>query len=182
MALGMTAMMALPMNGDASQALEAYFGVNCALTICTWSIRVFRRRAARARGLPVPCRPAHALEPHHLIVGLAMVLMAAQMSSIPSPSTTAMADMSATVAMPAMTPTPHTIGTALAALALLYVWAAVVVFGGGLAKLASAASAASEPVPAAAAPSAGLALLGAPRTVYACELTMTVVMGLMLLG
>jgi hypothetical protein len=85
-----------------------------------------------------------------------------------------------TAAMPSMTPTPHSIGTTLAALALLYIWVAVVVLGGGLAKSAQASPA---PAPsAAAAPSAGLALLGAPRTVYACELTMTVIMGLMLLG
>jgi hypothetical protein len=59
----------------------------------------------------------------------------------------------------------------LGTLSLLYVWAAVLVLGGGLVKAVTA-----RPVP-----SGAVAILAAPVTVYACELAMTVVMGLMLL-
>jgi hypothetical protein len=66
------------------------------------------------------------------------------------------------------------LGAALAALALVYVWTAVVVLGAGLARSARLQAPTAVPT--------GWGLLGAPVTVYACELTMTVVMGLMLLG
>jgi uncharacterized protein DUF5134 len=177
MALGMAAMVVVPATGDTSRVFEAYFGVNCALTAGTWSARAVRRKVARMRGTPPPCRPAHALEPHHVIIGLAMVLMAAQMSDAASPtaSTPPMPEMPA---MPGMTSSPTGLTTALAALALLYVWVAVVVLGSGLAKSTPTPSTA----PAGTTGTVGLALLSAPRTVYACELTMTVIMGLMLLG
>jgi len=60
----------------------------------------------------------------------------------------------------------------LGTLSLLYVWVAVLVLGGGLVKAVT-----TRPVP-----NDAVAILAAPVTVYACELAMTVVMGLMLLA
>jgi hypothetical protein len=171
MALGMAAMVIMPNTADATRAFESYFGLGAAVEGGVWVARAMRRRSARLRGAAVPCRPAHALEPHHAVVGLVMVLMAAHMSGA-APAAGAMLAMAS---MPGMTAGPGGVGAALATIALLYIWAAVIVLGAGLAKSALARSAELK-LP------AGLALLGAPVTVYACELTMTVVMGLMLLG
>jgi hypothetical protein len=179
MALGMAAMVAAPVTAGSTYTFEAYFGLGAAAEGGVWAARAVRRRAARLRGGVAPCRPAHALEPHHAVVGLVMVLMAARMSGA-GPGGGAMLSMSAPMAsMPGMTAGSGGVGAALATLALLYVWLAVVVLGGGLGKSALAQPA--SPQSSSGLP-AGLALLGAPVTVYACELTMTVVMGLMLLG
>lgn len=180
MAAGMIPMV-LPL-GLPPRVLVFFFAAMTALVAAAWMRRAGRRRLAAWRGDPVPCRPAHALESHHLIIGLAMVVMAWQMGGgspfgNPSGSGSGMAG-----AMNGMPGTPGiTVGTAataassgpeLATIALIYTWAAVAVLGCGLVKAASA-----RPVPAGA-----VALLAAPVTVYTCELAMTVVMGLMLLG
>ncbi len=186
MALGMVAMVIAPVTSAATYALEAYFGLSAAVEGGVWTARAMRHRTARLRGGVVPCRPAHSLELHHAAVGLAMVLMAAHMSGraavlmdSASMSSSSMGSASpgsqSMASMPGMAAGPGGIGTALAALALLYIWVAVVVLGGGMAKSALAQPALPK-LP------TGLALLGAPVIVYACELTMTVVMGLMLLG
>jgi hypothetical protein len=181
MALGMAAMVIAPVTSGVAYALEAYFGIGAAVEGGVWAARAMRRRTARLRGGVVSCRLAHSLELHHAVVGLAMVLMAAHMSggatllmSSASMDSVSMSSQSM-ASMPGMAAGPGGIGTALATLALLYIWVAVVVLGGGLAKSALAQPA-SPKLP------AGLALLSAPVTFYACELTMTVVMGLMLLG
>jgi hypothetical protein len=155
MAAGMVPMV-IPL-GVPPIVLIALFSTTTAFVAGTWLRRSARRRLASRRGGVVPCRPAHALEPHHVIIGLAMIVMAWQMSD----------GMSAMPGMGAPA-NPLTIST----LALIYTWTAVVILGGGLAKAASA-----QPLP-----SDRIALLGAPVTVYTCELAMTVVMGLMLLG
>jgi hypothetical protein len=184
MALGMAAMAAVPATGAvagaAPRVFEAYFAALAAFVGGAWLVRAARRAVSRLRGTAVPCRPAHALEPHHVAVGLAMVVMAAQMapgraaSISGAPVSGASTSSAAMASMPGMTgASSGGLGAALTALALVYVWTAVVVLGVGLAKSAAPRG---SPSP------GGLALLGAPVTVYACELTMTVVMGLMLLG
>lgn len=123
----------------------------------------------------MPCRPAHALEPHHVLVGLAMIAMAARMTS---PATdrgpgTGSSTGSSMAGMPGMADgSSGTLWLTLGTLSLLYVWAAALYLGAGLAKAVVA-----QP-----APNGAAAILAAPVTVYACEVTMTVVMGLMLLG
>lgn len=97
-----------------------------------------------------------------------MSVMAWQMTdaamSSPAISNTAMS------AMPGMAASSSwlSVGT----LALIYTWTAVAFLGAGLVKAASV-----RPVP-----TGAVALLAAPVTIYTCELSMTVVMGLMLLG
>lgn len=176
MALGMAAMAAVS-AADAPAAVspsafEVYFAALAAFAGGAWLVRPVRRAAARRRGSDAPCRPAHALEPHHAAVALAMVVMAAQMRPHGGAAGGAMASMPG-MAAASGSAAGNGLGAGLGVLALAYVWAAVVVLGLGLARSAI------PPTPSA---PGGLALLGAPATVYACELTMTVVMGLMLLG
>jgi hypothetical protein len=167
-AAGMAAML-LPLGLPAA-ALTAYFSATTAFVAGTWLTRVVRGRLSSRRGAAVPCRPAHALEPHHVIVGLTMIVMAARMNgAVPSPA--GMPGMPGMAGMAGMAASPGWLG--LGTLSLVYVWGAALFLGGGLAKAVSA-----RPAPA----SGTLAVLAAPVTVYACEITMTVVMGLMLLG
>lgn len=167
MAAGMAAMI-VPL-GLPPAALTALFSATTVGTAGTWLERVWRRRLASLRGAPVPCRPAHALEPHHLIVGLAMIAMAMRMDG-------ALSGGGSMVGMPGMAGAANVAASAswlsLGTLSLIYVWAAVLVLGSGLVKAVS-----TRPVP-----NDAVAILAAPVTVYACELAMTVVMGLMLLG
>lgn len=187
MALGMAAMAAVPMSGAAAgvapRAFEAYFAALAAFVAGTWLVRAVRRAVARRRGATVPCRPAHALEPHHVAVGLAMVVMAARMGS-GGATADGMAPMPGMAGMQTGSGAGGGLSADLAVLALGYVWVAVVVFGIGLARSVRLPEAASGPgdVEVRGLELRGLALLSAPVTVYACELTMTVVMGLMLLG
>lgn len=169
MAAGMAAMV-MPL-GVPSSLLIGFFAATTAVVAGAWLRRVVRRKVAARRGALVPCRPAHALEPHHVIIGLAMVLMAAGAGMT---ANTGMAGSgiagSGMTAMPGMAASSHWL--AVSTLALIYTWTAVVFLGGGLAKAAAA-----QPLP-----TSPVALLAAPVTVYTCELAMTVVMGLMLLG
>jgi Domain of unknown function (DUF5134) len=166
MAAGMVAMV-VPLDVPAF-VLAAFFAVTTAAGVGTWLLRVYRRRVALRRGTVPACRPAHAMEPHHLIVGLAMAAMAAMSAGVrqdaAKPGMVGMADMTGISMSSAW--------LGVNALALVYVWAAVLVLGARLAKTASA-----QP-----APTGTAAVLSAPVTIYACELAMTVVMGLMLLG
>lgn len=161
MAAGMVPMV-VPL-GVPPAVLVGFFGAITALVAGSWLRRVWRRRLAVRRGGAVPCRPAHALEPHHVIIGLAMIVMAWQMAGGTGTASDGMS------AMPGMTAAS---GPSLGTLALIYTWSAVVILGCGLAK-----AAASQPAPAGVA-----AILSAPTTVYTCELAMTIVMGVMLLG
>ena len=176
MTAGMVAML-VPL-GLPPIVLTAFFSAATAFSAGGWLRRVWRRRLATSRGGVVPCRPAHALEPHHLIVGLAMIVMAARtgagsgLGTAGAVGMTGMPGMPGTAGMPA-TATGFASASwfSLGTLSLLYVWVAVLVLGGGLVKAVT-----RRPVP-----NDAVAILAAPVTVYACELAMTVVMGLMLL-
>ena len=162
-ASGMVVMM-VPL-GFPPMALAAFFSATTTFSGGAWLRRVWQRRLAASRGGVAPCRPAHALEPHHLIIGLAMIGMAARGSAAGSAiGMTGMAGMAGMATSASW--------LSLSTLSLIYVWAAVLVLGGGLVKAAS-----TRPVP-----DGTVAILAAPVTVYTCELAMTVVMGLMLLG
>jgi hypothetical protein len=145
--------------------LVTFFSGTTAFVAGSWLLRVTRRQLALRRGVAAPCKPAHALEPHHVLVGLAMIVMALRMTD-----SGRAAPAGAMSGMAGMTASSGWLG--LSTLALIYVWVAVLFLGAGLTKAASA-----QP-----APNGTVAILTAPVTVYACELAMTVVMGLMLLG
>ncbi len=167
MAVGMIPML-VPL-GVPPTALVVLFSATTAWVAATWLRRMARRRLAVRRGGVAPCRPAPALEPHHVIIGLAMIVMAWRMTDGADMAAAAMPG-AATAAMPGMAASPG--WPAVSTLALIYTWTAVAFLGGGLAKAASA-----QPLP-----TGTVALLAAPVTVYTCELSMTVVTGLMLLG
>ncbi|MGH6655644.1 MAG: DUF5134 domain-containing protein [Actinocrinis sp.] len=159
--------------------LLALFSATTAYVLGAWLIRVSRRRLTARRGGVMPCRPAHALEPHHVLVGLAMIAMAARMTSPVTDrgpgtgSSSGSSTGSSMAGMPGMADgSSGTLWLTLGTLSLLYVWAAALYLGAGLAKAVVA-----QP-----APNGAAAILAAPVTVYACEVAMTVVMGLMLLG
>lgn len=154
-------------------ALLALFSATTAYVLGAWLARVVRRTVAVRRGAVARCRPAHALEPHHVLVGLAMIAMAARMLGADAGSGPAMAAMPGMQGMAGMPDgSSSALWLTLGTLSLLYVWAAALYLGAGLAKAATA-----QP-----APNGAAAVLAAPVTVYACEVAMTVVMGLMLLG
>ncbi len=166
-------------------ALLALFSATTAYVLGAWLARVLRRTFAVRRGGGARCRPAHALEPHHVIVGLAMIAMVARMlgtnagygsGAVPGSGSGPAGVMAAMPGMQGMAGMPDgssgTLWLTLGTLSLLYVWTAALCLGAGLAKAAIA-----QP-----APNGAAAVLAAPVTVYACEVAMTVVMGLMLLG
>lgn len=176
MAGGMVAMV-VPL-GLPPIALITFFCATTAFSARAWLRRVLRRRLAIWRGGVAPCRPAHALEPHHLIIGLAMIAMAARMngpglgslgSGLGTGSGSGAGSMVGMSGMTGMAASASWLS--LGTLSLIYVWVAVLVLGAGLVKAVT-----TRPVP-----NDTVAILAAPVTVYACELAMTVVMGLMLL-
>ena len=176
MAAGMVAMV-VPL-GVPAVVLAVFFTATTAVGAFHWLLRIYRRRTALRRGAAPACRPAHAMEPHHLIVGLAMVAMAARMrgsgeQAVAHMNTAHMNTAQMNMAQMNMTGVSmSSVWLDLSTLSLIYIWTAVLVLGAGLARAVS-----GQP-----APSGGAAVLSASVTVYACELTMTVVMGLMLLG
>jgi hypothetical protein len=206
MALGMAAMV-LP-TAIPALAFELYFGAMSAFSAGGWTRRVLRRRLALRRGEPPPCAPAHALEPHHLVVGLAMVAMAAGMSASAGGSGASV--MAGMAGMPGMGAGPSASGPLALALdaASLYVWIAAAVLGAGLMRVMAAGpvvpvlraegpgadglravgmsvgrmGANGARVGGVEGPGAVAGVLGAPAVAYGCEIAMTVVMGVMLLG
>lgn len=164
MAVGM-ALMFLPLPA-ARPALAGLFAAIVLYAAAVWVTD--RVRAARARrGAAVDhCPPEHRLEPHQVVVGSAMAVMALGSRAVGTGAAAGMA------AMPGMAPAGGSL-TPAALLLFGYVWVSVLVLGGGLARTFRAEAGLERDL---------AALLGAPSTVYACELTMTVVMGLMLLS
>jgi len=162
MAVGM-ALLILPLPA-ARPLLAALFVVLVLVEASIWAAaRVRRLRSGRPGPRDSSCSPGHSLELHHVVVGSAMAVMALRSSSaVIGAGSAGMAGMTMG------TGPPDVVSLTLFA----YVWLSVFVLGGGLARAFKA-----EPD----APGLG-AILAAPSTFYACELAMTVVMGLMLLA
>lgn len=137
-----------------------FFSALAALAAFDWA----RRALARSRGRVVDsCATTDhgglLLDPHHAIVGLAMVVMLLRPTGMAS-----MAGMSGMSGMTGSAP-----GTTVLLL-LAYVWVAALVLGVGMTRVLAAGAEESGTV------------LSSPATVYACELAMTVLTGLMLLS
>jgi hypothetical protein len=137
-----------------------FFSALAALAAFDWA----RRALARSRGQAVEsCASTDhgglLLDPHHAIVGLAMVAMLLRPTGMAS-----MAGMSGMSGMTGSAP-----GTTVLLL-LAYVWVAALVLGVGMTRVLAAGAEESGTV------------LSSPATVYACELAMTVLTGLMLLS
>jgi hypothetical protein len=134
--------------------------------LATWATFDWAQRGlARLRGRTVnSCAGtssgrAHLLDPHHAIVSAAMVVMLLRPG---------MGTATAGPAMPgmAMGTSP---GTA-ALLLLAYVWIAALILGFGMTRVLASTAASGETQ----------TVVSSPATVYACELAMTVLTGLML--
>ena len=128
-----------------------------------------RRAIARLRGKAVDSCTSTAsdhgtllLDPHHAIVGVAMVVMLLRPAGMAG-----MAGMSGMSGMSGATGSAP--GTAVLLL-LAYVWIAALVLGVGMTRVLAADTGETG------------AVLSSPATVYACELAMTVLTGLMLLS
>lgn len=134
--------------------------------LATWAtVDWVQRGLARLRGRTVKsCAGTssggtHLLDPHHAIVSVAMVVMLLRPGMGPAAAGPAMPGM-------AMGTSP---GTA-ALLLLAYVWVAALILGFGMTRVLASTAASGETQ----------TVLSSPATVYACELAMTVLTGLML--
>ncbi len=144
-----------------------------------------RAMTARLRGRVTHCGCApkdatHLLDPHHAIVGVAMIVMLLRPAA-----DSGMSGMAGAGATDAGMAGVATGAPGVAVLVLLgYVWISALVLGYGMTRLLPAIAGtgpATAPIPPGGA-GGTLALLGSPATVYGCELAMTVLTGLMLLS
>ncbi|MBR7839729.1 DUF5134 domain-containing protein [Actinospica durhamensis] len=172
MGLGMAILLVPGLPRPPTALSVSFFAALAAFAVFAW----VRGVTARWRGRTTNCgcapkNSAHLLDPHHAIVGAAMVVMllypAAGGMDMGGASAGGMAGMAGMTG--AATGSP-----AVTVLVFLgYVWLSALVLGYGMTRL----------LPAAAEVDGGaLALLGSPATVYGCELAMTVLTGLMLLS
>ena len=162
MGFGMAVLLA-PGAPRPPQAVSVGFFVGlAALAFLGWGRRLWNAR--RRTGHTDSCAPSgertHLLDPHHAIVGVAMVVMLLRQSG---------GATNAAAAMPGMGMMGGASPSATVLFFLAYVWMAALVLGYGMTRVLAADR-----------PSG--ALLSAPATVYACELAMTVLTGLMLLN
>jgi hypothetical protein len=138
-----------------------FFAGLAALAVFDWGRRLWDARHGR-EGVD-SCAPTgertHLLDPHHAIVGVAMIVMLLRPSGTAAGPAAAMPGMAMGGASP----------NATVLVFLAYVWMAALVLGYGMTRVLAADR-----------PSG--ALLSSPATVYACELAMTVLTGLMLLS
>ena len=167
MGFGMAVLIAPGVPRPPLTVSACFFSALAAFAAFDWG----RRAVARFRGRAVDsCGPtdhgAHLLDPHHAIVGVAMVVMLLRPMGAAG-GATGMAGMSG-MTMAGMG-TGSTPGTAVLLL-LAYIWIAALLLGIGMTRVLAAEPAESS------------AVLSSPATVYACELAMTVLTGLMLLS
>lgn len=180
MGFGMAALLAPGLPRPPQAVSVCFFAGLAALAFLGWGRRLWDARRGRptAGSCGSATQRAHLLEPHHAIVGLAMVIMLLRPSGSATGSGVTMPGMAMGGAAPSTT----------MLFFLAYVWIAALVLGYGMTRVLAA----ERPAPAvaglggpgavvAAAADSG-ALLSSPATVYACELAMTVLTGLMLLN
>lgn len=164
MGFGMAILLAPGLPRPPTAVSLSFFAALTAFAVLTSA----RGLTARLRGQAANCGCApkdstHLLDPHHAIVGAAMIVMLLRPA----------ADMNM-ASMPGMTTVLPTGAPDVAVLAFLaYVWVAALVLGYGMTKLLPATVGTTDGT---------RALLGSPATVYGCELAMTVLTGLMLLS
>jgi hypothetical protein len=187
MGFGMAVLLAPGLPRPPQAASVCFFAGLAAFAVFDWGRRLWDARQGRAGA--DSCLPAgertHLLDPHHAIVGAAMVVMLLRPSGIAAGTAVTMPGMAMGGANP----------NAAVLFFLAYVWTAALALGYGMTHVLTAERPAPAPAPAPAV--AGLtgpdrrahpadadsgALLSSPATVYACELAMTVLTGLMLLN
>lgn len=181
MGLGMAVLFAPGLPRPPQAVSVCFFAALAAFAVFDWGRRLWHARHGRAEA--DSCAPTgertHLLDPHHAIVGAAMVVMLLGPSGTAADRAAAMPGMAMAGASPSAT----------VLFFLAYVWLAALALGYGMTRVLSV-----EPLGPAAAGLPGTdrrgrvpgadsgALLSSPATVYACELAMTVLTGLMLLS
>jgi hypothetical protein len=156
MAFGMAALLVPGLPRPPLSVSVGFFAALAAWAAYDWA----RRAHARLRGREVDsCTGSPLLDSHHALVGLAMVVMLLR----PGMTTASSA------AMPGMA-----MGSpgAVTLLLLAYVWIAALVLGVGMTRVLATTAASGQ----------SQTVLSSPATVYACELAMTVLTGLMLVA
>lgn len=174
MGLGMAVLLVPGLPRPPLAASVCFFAALAALAAFDWVRRLLPGRRGHAADSCVPrSEGGHLLDPHHAIVGVAMVVML--VCPLPSGGSATHA-----AAMPGMVMGTGATPGATVLILLGYVWLAALVLGYGMTRVLAAAQAEGATVPATG--TASGALLSSPATVYACELAMTVLTGLMLLS
>ncbi|HET9173587.1 MAG TPA: DUF5134 domain-containing protein [Actinospica sp.] len=160
MGLGMAVLLVPGVPRPPLTVSVTFFAALAAWAAFDWAHRV----VARLRGREIPScagsRNAHLLDPHHAIVSIAMVAMLLRpgMAVDTGPSMPGMA----------MGPSPG----AATVILIAYVWLTALILGIGMTRILAAETTAGS--------GEARTLLSSPATVYACELAMTVLTGLML--
>lgn len=171
MGFGMAVLLAPGLPRPPQPVSVCFFAALTALAALDWARRIWAAR----RGRPLPgCGPSEGgrlLDPHHALVGFAMVVMLLRPAGASSGAVAAVA-MPGMAGMTAAGASPGT--TTL--LLLGYVWVAALVLGYGMTRVLATPQKTAQPG------ATGAVLLSSPATVYACELAMTVLTGLMLLS
>jgi hypothetical protein len=180
MGFGMAALLVPGLPRPPQPVSVGFFAVLAALAFVDWGRRLCNARQGRtaAGACGASGQRAHLLDPHHAIVGLAMVIMLLRPAGNAAGSAVTMPGMAMGGAAPSVT----------MLFFLAYVWIAALVLGYGMTRVLAAERPAPAVAGLGAAGDAGAAaadsgaLLSSPATVYACELAMTVLTGLMLLN
>lgn len=169
MGFGMAALLAPGVPRPPLAVSTCFFAALAAFAAYTWVQRLSARRRGRSGESCAPDDYARLLDPHHAVVGAAMVVMLLR------PGMHASATRLGAAAMPGMVMAGTVPSTTVLAF-LGYVWVAALVLGFGLTGILSNNPAAPPP-----AADESWTLLSCPAIVYASELAMTVLTGLMLL-
>jgi hypothetical protein len=204
MGLGMAALLVPGLPRPPQTVSVCFFAVLAALAAADWARRLLARRHGGAEAGCGPAEGGRLLDPHHAIVGLAMVAMLLQPTGngaggAGAGGVGAVGGAAASGGAPMQGMAGMTMGGSPNAPILLllgYVWIAALVLGYGMTRVLAASgpgsgagsgsgsgpgSGATLTLQPQYAGTAG-AVLSAPSTVYACELAMTVLTGLMLLN
>lgn len=170
MGFGMAALLAPGVPHSPLSASTCFFAAVAAFAAYTWVLRLSARRRGESGESCASDEYARLLDPHHTVVAAAMVVM------LLPPGTHGSAIRVGGAAMPGMG-MPGTVPSTAVLAFLGYVWVAALLLGFGLTGiLANKPSATSSPA------DESWTLLSGPATVYASELAMTVLTGLMLLA
>lgn len=176
MGLGMAVLLVPGLPRPPTPVSLGFFAGLTAFAVWTWARGVTAR--LRGRAADCGCAPedsTHLLDPHHAIVGAAMIVMLLRPGGGMGAGTAAGVGVGMSgggVGMAGMAAMPTGAPGVAVLVFLAYVWVAALVLGYGMTKLLPATAEAGD----------AAALLASPATVYGCELAMTVLTGLMLLS
>lgn len=190
MGFGMVVLLVPGLPRPPQMVSVGFFAVLAAFAAADWSMRMWARVRGRRAEACAAVDGGHLLDPHHAIVGLAMVAMllrpgmgvvgggaaSGRTAGTGAAAASAASTVADSVSMPGMAIAGAAPGATILLL-LAYVWLAALVLGYGMTRVF-----ASEVAQSSLLSGESGAVLSSPATVYACELAMTVLTGLMLLS